>query len=283
MPFFSAAFAAVAPSDVRLRWTAVGAVGLGAAGVATGVTWLGDGVAATGAVAFIGGIVLTGWATVRPLRGALGPSRGLITEAYVVALAEVAVGAAVATFFVAAWSPVTGAWGHLKPAHGWLNLVGFVSLVIATTLLHFFPTVIGARIAVHRSARVTVVGLAAGAPIVAAGYATLLGPPREGRRDPRAWRCLGAARLRLAGVEDARALDDRPRLAPVRDDRARVGHGVVRGRHRHRGRPRARVGRRSGGLVGRGHRRAAHRRLGRARGRRVGHPPASRRSARATR
>ena len=122
-------------------------------------------------VAFIGGIVLTGWATVRPLRGALGPSRGLITEAYVVALAEVAVGAAVATLFVAAWPPVTGAWGHLKPAHGWLNLVGFVSLVIATTLLHFFPTVIGARIKVHRSARVTVVGLAAGAPIVAAGYA----------------------------------------------------------------------------------------------------------------
>lgn len=170
MPFFSAAFAAVAPTDVRLRWTAVGAVALGAGGVATGLTWFGDGVATAGAIAFIAGIVITGWATVRPLRGALGPSRGLVTEAYVVALAEVAVGAAVATLFVAAWPPVAGAWGHLKPAHGWLNLVGFVSLVIATTLLHFFPTVIGARIAAHRSARMAVIGLAAGAPIVAAGY-----------------------------------------------------------------------------------------------------------------
>ncbi len=171
MPFFSAAFAAVAPSDVRLRWTAVGAISVGACGVALGVTALGSAIAVAGAGSFIVGIALTGWATVRPLRGALGPSRGLITEAYVVALAEVALGAVVATLFVAGWPPVVEAWGHLKPAHGWLNLVGFVSLVIATTLLHFFPTVIGARIATHRSARITVVGLAVGAPLVAAGYA----------------------------------------------------------------------------------------------------------------
>lgn len=170
MPFFSAAFAAAAPSDVRLRWTAVGAVALGAVAVAMGVAFLGGGVAVAGAVAFIGGIALTGWATVRPLRGALGPSRGLVTEAYVVALVEVALGAVVATLYVAGWPPVLEAWGHLKPAHGWLNLVGFVSLVIGTTLLHFFPTVIGARIATHPTARLTVVGLAAGAPIVALGY-----------------------------------------------------------------------------------------------------------------
>ena len=93
-----------------------------------------------------------------------------MTEAYVVALVEVALGAVLATLFVAGWPPVLEAWGHLKPAHGWLNLVGFVSLVIGTTLLHFFPTVIGARIATHPTARLTVVGLAAGAPIVAVGY-----------------------------------------------------------------------------------------------------------------
>jgi nitrite reductase (NO-forming) len=88
-----------------------------------------------------------------------------------VALAEVAIGAALATLYLAAWPPVTDAWGRLKPAHGWLNLVGFVSLVIATTLLHFFPTVVGARIANHRSARVTVIGLAVGPPVVALGFA----------------------------------------------------------------------------------------------------------------
>ena len=38
-------------------------------------------------------------------------------------------------------------------------------------MLHFFPTVVGARIARRPSARITVVGLAAGAPVVALGFA----------------------------------------------------------------------------------------------------------------
>jgi nitrite reductase (NO-forming) len=170
MPFFSAAFAAAPPSDIRLRWSALGAVAGGAVGAAIGVSASVPGLAACGGIGFIVGIILTGTVTVRPLRGALGASRGLVTEAYVVALAEVAVGVTLATLFLAGWPPVAESWLRLKPAHAWLNLVGFVSLVIATTLLHFFPTVIGARIASHPSARVTVVGLAAGAPIVALGY-----------------------------------------------------------------------------------------------------------------
>jgi nitrite reductase (NO-forming) len=171
MPFFSAAFAAAPPSDTRLRWSALLAVALGAVGVAIGVSVPVSGLAVVGGAVFIGGIVLTGIVTVRPLRSALGASRGLVTEAYVVALAEVATGAILATLLLAGWPPVAEVWVRLKPAHAWLNLVGFVSLVIATTLLHFFPTVIGARIASHRSARVAVVGLAAGAPLVALGYA----------------------------------------------------------------------------------------------------------------
>jgi hypothetical protein len=43
-------------------------------------------------------------------------------------------------------------------------------VVVATTLLHLFPTVIGARIAAIRSARVTVYGLVIGAWLVATGY-----------------------------------------------------------------------------------------------------------------
>ena len=64
---------------------------------------------------------------------------------------------------------MVGLWAYLKPAHAWLNLVGFVSLVIATTLLHFFPTVIGARIRRSRVAYATVIGLALGASLVALG------------------------------------------------------------------------------------------------------------------
>ena len=74
-----------------------------------------------------------------------GASRGLVTQEYVLALGEVAVGASLATLFVAGWPPIVEDWARIKPAHAWFNLVGFVSLVIATTLLHFFPTVVGAR------------------------------------------------------------------------------------------------------------------------------------------
>ena len=169
MPFFSAAFAAAPPSDVRLRWAAVVAVALGAASVAGGVVAAQVSLSVPGGVVFVIGIALTGIATIRPMGGALGPSRGLVTQGYVVALCEVAVGATLATLYLAGWSPVVGDWAAAKPAHAWLNLVGFVSLVIATTLLHFFPTVVGARISVRPSARITVVGLAAGAPLVAVG------------------------------------------------------------------------------------------------------------------
>jgi hypothetical protein len=74
-------------------------------------------------------------------------------------------------------------WSSGKPAHAWLNLVGFVSLVIATTLLHFFPTVVGARIGTGWAPRGTVAGIGGGA--FAAALGTLLGLA------PLAW--LGAA------------------------------------------------------------------------------------------
>jgi hypothetical protein len=171
MPFFAAAFSAAPPSDPRLRWTAVVGVAAGALGVSVGVVASATGLAVAGGVAFVTGTALTGLATALPLRRALGPSRGIVTLGYLVALGEVGVGATLATLLLAGWPPVVEAWARLKPAHGWLNLVGFVSLVIATTLLHFFPTVIGARIAGHPSARLTVTGLAVGAPVVALGYA----------------------------------------------------------------------------------------------------------------
>jgi nitrite reductase (NO-forming) len=171
MPFFSAAFAAAPPSDLRLRTGAVFAVALGAVGVTLGVIGNSPLVAGASGLAFIVGVALVGVATLRPLRAALGPSRGIVIQGYVVALTEIAVGATLATLYTAGWSPLVMSWATLKPAHAWLNLVGFVSLVVATTLLHFFPTVIGARIAARPSARLTVVGLASGPVLVALGFA----------------------------------------------------------------------------------------------------------------
>jgi nitrite reductase (NO-forming) len=171
MPFFAAAFAAAPPSDARLRFAAVGAVALGAIGASVGVVGAAPVLAGIGGATFLAGVIATGVATIRPLGRALGPSRGLVTQGYVVALGFVAAGALIATLFAAGWTPLVDRWAALKPAHAWLNLVGFVSLVVATTLLHFFPTVVGARIIVRPSARLTVAGLAVGAPLVALGFA----------------------------------------------------------------------------------------------------------------
>jgi nitrite reductase (NO-forming) len=171
MPFFAAAFAAAPPIDARIRSTAVGAVALGATCVSLGVVGGQIGLAVGGGVGFVAGIVLTGIATIRPLGRGLGPSRGLVTRGYILALGQVAVGSSLATIFLAGWQPLVQGWAGARPAHAWLNLVGFASLVIATTLLHFFPTVVGARIASRPSARITVAGLGAGAPLVALGFA----------------------------------------------------------------------------------------------------------------
>ncbi len=169
MPFFVATFAAAPPTDARLRMAAVLACAGGAIGVSTGVVSSEAVVASFGGLAFITGIVLIGIAAVRPLHGALGPSRGIIVQGYVFALLQVGIGASLATLYVAGWPPIVDAWAAAKPAHAWLNLIGFVSLVIATTLLHFFPTIVGARIVVRRSARWTIWALGTGTPIVAVG------------------------------------------------------------------------------------------------------------------
>ena len=147
------------------------AVALGALGVAAGYAsgWLG--LAAVAGAVFVVGIGLTAFATVAPLRQGLGPWGGAVTVGYLGALAMVIAGALLGSLYMAAWPLVRDAWASLRPAHAWLNLVGFVSLVIATTLLHFFPTVIGARIRRAASAILTVAGLMAGAGLVAIGFA----------------------------------------------------------------------------------------------------------------
>jgi len=172
MPFFSAAIATSQPVDARLRWASVTAVALGAASITVGFTNAAFTLAAVGGIVFGLGVVLVGYATLMPLRRGLGPRGGIVAVGYAAALAMVLTGATLATLFLAGWRPVLEAWGYLKPAHAWLNLVGFVSLIIATTLLHFFPTVIGARIARVPAAYATPIGLAGGVALVALGFAS---------------------------------------------------------------------------------------------------------------
>jgi hypothetical protein len=171
MPFFSAAYATSQPVDARVRWASVALVAAGAGVIALGYAGARLPLAALGGTAFVAGMLLTAWATVAPVRRPLARPGGVVTAGYVASLLLVIAGALLTTLFLAGVEPVLVAWGGLRPAHAWLNLVGFVSLVIATTLLHFFPTVIGARIQRTPSATLTVVGLALGTSLVASGFA----------------------------------------------------------------------------------------------------------------
>ncbi len=172
LPFFTSALAATRPAQPSVRL--LGIVGVAAGAAMVMATWLGSPGRATNALGgglFLAGLLATAIATFAPLRGALGPRRPLIVGAYAAALANVAVGATIATALLAGSPVVAASWAHLKPAHAWLNLVGFVSLVIAATLLHLGPTVVGARIRPRMSGRIAVSGLAIGAPVVAVGFA----------------------------------------------------------------------------------------------------------------
>jgi nitrite reductase (NO-forming) len=174
VPFFLAALSVAPPAHAWLR---IGSLVLVAGGATAGVVGRlpaavdAEGLAAAGAVAYVGGIAAVGLAALLPLRRASGTRRPLTELAYLVALLDVIAGVSLVAMFLAGDAGVTGHWASLKVAHGWLNVLGFVTLVVAGTLVHFAPTVLGARIRRRRSGVTAVLLLAAAAPVVAIGYA----------------------------------------------------------------------------------------------------------------
>ena len=177
MPFFSAAVSGAPPAPASVRAGAVTAVAAGALLVSAGrvlnpaLTGPDAQLTAFGALVYITGLVLVGWATLVPLRRALGPRRVVIAAIYGSALVNVILGAGLAALLLLGFAPVVADWPALKPAHAWLNLFGFVSLTIAGSLLHLLPTVVGARIGRTRASLVSVAGLAAGPLLAATGFA----------------------------------------------------------------------------------------------------------------
>jgi len=170
MPFFVAALAAGTPAGARLRGGAVALVATGAAlvavrGIAPAVAW----VPVLGGSLYLAGMGAVALAVRRSGRTGLMQRRPIVSLGYTLALGNVAVGGTLGTLSVAGWMPVLEAWARLRPAHAWANLVGFVSLVIITTLLHFLPTVLGGRIVPRRSGGYAVMATGLGAPIVAGG------------------------------------------------------------------------------------------------------------------
>jgi hypothetical protein len=126
-------------------------------------------VPALGGLVYIAGVVLLAVAVQAAGRAGLMVRRPVVTAGYTLALGNVAIGAAIGTLAAAGWLPVLERWAALRPAHAWTNVVGFVSVVIAATLLHFLPTVLGTRIVARRTAIVAVLALALGSPIVVVG------------------------------------------------------------------------------------------------------------------
>ena len=129
------------------------------------------GLAVAGGCTYLVGLGLVAVAAFMPLRRALGGRLGIVTVAYGAALAQVAVGASLGTALLTGWGPVVSDWAALKPAHAWLNVFGFLSVVVAATLVHLAPTVAGTRIVPRRTASLALVLLVAGPPLVALGFA----------------------------------------------------------------------------------------------------------------
>ncbi|MFN8619541.1 MAG: hypothetical protein U0869_02185 [Chloroflexota bacterium] len=172
LPFFAATLVATAPAPAAPRVAALVLVASGAALVTAGVRGGRAEVGAVGGTLYLAGAAVLLLITVRLLRGSLIARRRVFGVLYGTALGCVLAGAALSTLMLAGVPAVAGAWGTLRAAHAWLNLGGFVGLVVAATLIHFLPTVVGSRIEQGRRDLAGVGALAAGPPLIATGFIT---------------------------------------------------------------------------------------------------------------
>lgn len=169
LPYFAAALTASPPADQRLRAATVGLLAVGAALMTAGmISGLGP-LAVAGGVTYLAGLAAVAAAAVHPFRRSLSSRGRILLVSAAIALADVMVGVSLATLFLAGQADVVAAWARVMPAHAWLNVLGFVSLMIVSTLLHLLPTVLGERILPNRGITVAIVGVALGAPLVALG------------------------------------------------------------------------------------------------------------------
>jgi nitrite reductase (NO-forming) len=218
LPFFASALSAAPAADVRLRAGSVTLVAGGAAAVATWGTGAPGWIATAGGAAFLAGMAGTALALTSAGRGRLVRRRAVITTGYGLALGSVTAGAAIGWLGVMGWTPALLAWTYLRPAHAWLNVVGFVSVVVVATLLHLLPTVVGGRIVERVTGRIAVGGIGGGALLIGGSHvaaAIWAGPAATGP---------GAADPGATGLG---ATDPGAALAAVASLVARIGGALV--------------------------------------------------------
>ncbi|MBA3688651.1 MAG: hypothetical protein H0W81_07470 [Chloroflexi bacterium] len=171
LPHFTVSLSGSRPAPAPARAVGLLLIGGGALSVAVAFPAGWGPVAVSGAVAYALGIVATAALAFFPARAGLGRRFGVVEVAYGLALANAAAAVTLAILRLTDVATLSGAWLGLKPAHAWLNLVGFVTLVVAATLIHLYPTIVGSRIRSRPALVVLVVGIGLGAPSTALGYA----------------------------------------------------------------------------------------------------------------
>jgi len=167
LPYFAAALVAAPSAASGPRIAILVLLVAGACGVTFGVSAAIPAIATGGGLLFISGLAGLLAVTVRIFRSAPGARRRVLTVVYAVAVVNVLVGASIATLFVAGEGDVMAAWPRLMVAHAWLNLFGFVGLVICASLIHLYPTVVGTRMGHDRLAVGALGSLAVAPPTVA--------------------------------------------------------------------------------------------------------------------
>lgn len=171
LPHFTVSLAGARPARGRARAIGLSLIAGGALTVAIGFPSGWAPIALLGATAYLVGMGAIGLTAFVPARAGLGRRFGVIELGYGLALGNAALAVVVAMLRLTGAATPAGGWLGLKPAHAWLNLVGFVTLVVATTLIHLYPTVVGSRIRSRPALVVLVVGIGLGAPLTALGYA----------------------------------------------------------------------------------------------------------------
>jgi nitrite reductase (NO-forming) len=171
LPFFTATLGVARPVRPAIRTIGVTLPLVGILAVATGIAWGPSGLAVAGGLTYLAGVAVVAYAALAPLRRSTTPRRLALGLAATAALADVAVGALLGTLYASGAAWVLEHWGLLKPAHAWLNVLGFVGVTIVTTLVHLWPTVIGTRIVPGRAGVGAGIGWGLGPPLVALGLA----------------------------------------------------------------------------------------------------------------
>jgi nitrite reductase (NO-forming) len=169
-PFFASALSVAPPAPPRLRILALVLCAIGTSVVALAVPAGLRVLALLGAGAYLLGILALGGAVVHAVTHGSSARNRLVVAGYGAAIAMVGCGVTVAIAYLHTFAPVTAHWGLLKPAHAWLNLIGFVGLSLTATYLHLVPTVVGARIVSGRLPAMAIGALAIGVTLVAIAF-----------------------------------------------------------------------------------------------------------------